>query len=153
MSRTEHFIADTLITRRCTNDCAAACSPVVRRINLPVIFFFFFVLFKLITSVAPSMPQLFLSVLNIFSGLQSNLLRDTWTLIFMEEDDYQWWTEEDLWKFPPPPPRPPFLEPPYPDGLTTCDLCTWALQPLDGTDNGVILQQLKVAHVYKLWNE
>jgi hypothetical protein len=29
------------------------------------------------------MPQLFLSVLNIFSGLQSNLLRDTWTLIFM----------------------------------------------------------------------
>ncbi|KAF0750580.1 mitochondrial distribution and morphology protein 34-like isoform X1, partial [Aphis craccivora] len=53
-----------------------------------------------------------------------------------EEDDYQWWTEEDLWKFPPPPPRPPFLEPPYPDGLTTCDLCTWALQPLDGTDNG-----------------
>ncbi|KAL4122308.1 hypothetical protein QTP88_014663 [Uroleucon formosanum] len=69
--------------------------------------------------------------------LPTNVLTDE-NYVTEEEDDYQWWTEEDLWKFPPPPPRPPFLEPPYPDGLTTCDLCTWALQPLDGTDNGML---------------
>ncbi|XP_050432791.1 transcription factor Ken 2-like isoform X2 [Adelges cooleyi] len=69
--------------------------------------------------------------------LPTNVLIDE-NYVTEEEDDYQWWTEEDLWKFPPPPPRPPFLEPPYSDGLTTCDLCTWALQPLDGTDNGML---------------
>ncbi|KAJ6643519.1 hypothetical protein Bhyg_08481 [Pseudolycoriella hygida] len=65
---------------------------------------------------------------------------------FNFEDDSDWWSnaiEEDffdspmpfdasefgLWngRFPPPPPRPPFLdEDVASDGLTTCDLCTWA---------------------------
>lgn len=38
-------------------------------------------------------------------------------------------SENGLWngKFVPPPPRPPFLEESISsDGLTTCDLCTWA---------------------------
>lgn len=38
-------------------------------------------------------------------------------------------SENGLWngKFVPPPPRPPFLEDTVSsDGLTTCDLCTWA---------------------------
>lgn len=63
--------------------------------------------------------------------------------------DYLWWSSEDvedefaspamrldgsdggLWSgaFVPPPPRPIFLdESVTPDGLTTCDLCTWAWQ-------------------------
>ncbi|XP_050540168.1 uncharacterized protein LOC126904875 isoform X1 [Daktulosphaira vitifoliae] len=69
--------------------------------------------------------------------LPTNVLADE-NYVTEEEDDYQWWTEEDIWKFPPPPPRPPFLDPPYSDGLTTCDLCSWALEPLDGTDNGML---------------
>uniref|UniRef100_T1GGV3 Uncharacterized protein n=1 Tax=Megaselia scalaris TaxID=36166 RepID=T1GGV3_MEGSC len=64
----------------------------------------------------------------------------------MEDDD--WWAnalEEDLFESPlafdasenglwngrfvPPPPRPPFLDDSVAtDGLTTCDLCTWAWQ-------------------------
>lgn len=75
---------------------------------------------------------------------------------FVNEDD-DWWSnaiEEDtftsplafdasengLWngRFVPPPPRPPFLdESVAADGLTTCDLCTWAWQKnaysLDGS--------------------
>lgn len=64
-------------------------------------------------------------------------------------DDYLWWSSEDvmdehsipamrldgseggLWSgaFVPPPPRPVFLdEGATPDGLTTCDLCSWAWQ-------------------------
>ncbi|KAH8266153.1 hypothetical protein KR038_007285 [Drosophila bunnanda] len=72
-------------------------------------------------------------------------------------DDDQWWanaievdtfdsplafdaSENGLWNghFVPPPPRPPFLdESVAADGLTTCDLCTWAWQrnaySLDGS--------------------
>ncbi|XP_034133864.1 uncharacterized protein LOC117587335 isoform X2 [Drosophila guanche] len=40
-------------------------------------------------------------------------------------------TEQGLWngRFVPPPPRPPFFvdEPVLSDGLTTCDLCSWAM--------------------------
>lgn len=39
--------------------------------------------------------------------------------------------DQSYWngKFVPPPPRPPFLEESIaPDGLTTCDLCSWAWQ-------------------------
>lgn len=40
-------------------------------------------------------------------------------------------TESGLWngRFVPPPPRPPFMadESVMPDGLTTCDLCSWAV--------------------------
>ncbi|XP_058456238.1 uncharacterized protein LOC131433707 isoform X3 [Malaya genurostris] len=51
--------------------------------------------------------------------------------------------DQSYWngKFVPPPPRPPFLEESIaPDGLTTCDLCSWAWQDkgtlsLDGTIN------------------
>ncbi|XP_075163315.1 uncharacterized protein LOC142235947 [Haematobia irritans] len=83
------------------------------------------------------------------SSSGSNLLPAT--------DDDDWWSnaiEEDtfdsplafdasengLWngRFVPPPPRPPFLdESVAADGLTTCDLCTWAWQrnaySLDGS--------------------
>jgi hypothetical protein len=53
-------------------------------------------------------------------------------------------SENGLWngKFVPPPPRPPFLEESVSsDGLTTCDLCTWAWHDrnafsLDGTIAG-----------------
>lgn len=76
-------------------------------------------------------------------------------------DDADWWLnaiEEDsfnsplpfdaseggLWngRFVPPPPRPPFLdESVATDGLTTCDLCTWAWHDrnaysLDGSIGG-----------------
>lgn len=40
-------------------------------------------------------------------------------------------SEGGLWngRFVPPPPRPPFMdETVISDGLTTCDLCTWAFQ-------------------------
>ncbi|XP_054275891.1 uncharacterized protein LOC128995043 [Macrosteles quadrilineatus] len=65
------------------------------------------------------------------------------------ETDAEWWEgalEEDttwylplegdggLWAggFPPPPPRPDFLDEGIsPDGLTTCDLCTWARAAAD----------------------
>ncbi|XP_058833771.1 uncharacterized protein LOC131691417 isoform X2 [Topomyia yanbarensis] len=51
--------------------------------------------------------------------------------------------DQSYWngKFVPPPPRPPFLEETIaPDGLTTCDLCSWAWQDkgtlsLDGAIN------------------
>ncbi|XP_062708320.1 uncharacterized protein LOC109420805 isoform X2 [Aedes albopictus] len=51
--------------------------------------------------------------------------------------------DQSYWngKFVPPPPRPPFLEESIaPDGLTTCDLCSWAWQDkgtlsLDGAIN------------------
>jgi len=40
-------------------------------------------------------------------------------------------SEQGLWngRFVPPPPRPPFFvdEPVLSDGLTTCDLCSWAM--------------------------
>ncbi|XP_039967018.1 uncharacterized protein LOC120778986 isoform X1 [Bactrocera tryoni] len=76
---------------------------------------------------------------------------------YLPEDDADWWSnaiEEDtfdsplafdssengLWngRFVPPPPRPPFLDDGVAaDGLTTCDLCTWAWQrnaySLDGS--------------------
>ncbi|XP_037934597.1 uncharacterized protein LOC119668966 isoform X2 [Teleopsis dalmanni] len=76
---------------------------------------------------------------------------------YLPENDDDWWSnaiEEDtfesplafdasengLWngRFVPPPPRPPFLdESVAADGLTTCDLCTWAWQrnaySLDGS--------------------
>lgn len=76
---------------------------------------------------------------------------------YLPEADEDWWSnaiEEDtfdsplafdasengLWngRFVPPPPRPPFLdESVAADGLTTCDLCTWAWQrnaySLDGS--------------------
>jgi hypothetical protein len=53
-------------------------------------------------------------------------------------------SENGLWngKFVPPPPRPPFLDDTVAsDGLTTCDLCTWAWHDrnafsLDGTIAG-----------------
>ncbi|XP_067647829.1 uncharacterized protein [Eurosta solidaginis] len=76
---------------------------------------------------------------------------------YLPENDAEWWSnaiEEDtfesplafdgsengLWngRFVPPPPRPPFLDDGVAaDGLTTCDLCTWAWQrnaySLDGS--------------------
>lgn len=80
---------------------------------------------------------------------------------FSFEDDTDWWSnaidddffdspmpfdasEFGLWngRFPPPPPRPPFLDDDIAsDGLTTCDLCTWAWQDrnafsLDGSIGG-----------------
>lgn len=85
---------------------------------------------------------------------------------FNFEDDSDWWSnaiDEDffdspmpfdasefgLWngRFPPPPPRPPFLDEDITsDGLTTCDLCTWAWHDrnaysLDGSIGG------KSAHI------
>lgn len=45
--------------------------------------------------------------------------------IFFGQEDEDWWTSGFL----PPPPRPPFLEEVASDGLTTCDLCTWARHP------------------------
>lgn len=53
-------------------------------------------------------------------------------------------SESGLWngRFVPPPPRPPFWDDKIDsDGLTTCDLCTWALQDrnafrIDGTISG-----------------
>lgn len=53
-------------------------------------------------------------------------------------------SESGLWngRFVPPPPRPPFWDDTVnSDGLTTCDLCTWALQDrnafsIDGTISG-----------------
>lgn len=54
-------------------------------------------------------------------------------------------SESGLWngRFVPPPPRPPFWDDDKveTDGLTTCDLCTWALQDrnafsIDGTISG-----------------
>lgn len=57
-------------------------------------------------------------------------------------------SESGLWngRFVPPPPRPPFWDDTVtPDGLTTCDLCTWALQDrnafsIDGTISGKCLK-------------
>jgi hypothetical protein len=56
-------------------------------------------------------------------------------------------SENGLWngRFVPPPPRPPFLDDSVAsDGLTTCDLCTWAWRDrnafsLDGTIAGEVL--------------
>lgn len=53
-------------------------------------------------------------------------------------------SESGLWngRFVPPPPRPPWWDDTInSDGLTTCDLCTWALQDrnafsIDGTISG-----------------
>lgn len=94
------------------------------------------------------------------SGSNSLLLADPFT---GEEGD-DWWSnaiEEDtftsplafdasengLWngRFVPPPPRPPFLdESVAADGLTTCDLCTWAWQKnaysLDGSIGELLLR-------------
>ncbi|XP_061388080.1 uncharacterized protein LOC133323141, partial [Musca vetustissima] len=78
----------------------------------------------------------------------SNLLPandDDWWLNAIEEDTFESplafdASENGLWngRFVPPPPRPPFLdESVAADGLTTCDLCTWAWQrnaySLDGS--------------------
>lgn len=57
-------------------------------------------------------------------------------------------SESGLWngRFVPPPPRPPFWDDSVnSDGLTTCDLCTWALQDrnafsIDGTISGKCLE-------------
>lgn len=56
-------------------------------------------------------------------------------------------SESGLWngRFVPPPPRPPFWDDSITsDGLTTCDLCTWALHErktfsLDGSISGEFL--------------
>ncbi|XP_075229844.1 uncharacterized protein LOC142329286 [Lycorma delicatula] len=51
-----------------------------------------------------------------------------------EVDEWQWEWSPPPGDFLPPPPRPPFLEDDFvqPDGLTTCDLCTWARSELPG---------------------
>ncbi|KAI5701798.1 hypothetical protein M8J75_013464 [Diaphorina citri] len=58
-------------------------------------------------------------------------------------NDWRWRTEEEeelfFWgkPFVPPPPRPPYWEDTeslvLTDGLTTCDLCSWALDPPPAT--------------------
>lgn len=62
---------------------------------------------------------------------------DEWWEGALEEDTT--WSlplegEGGLWEsgFLPPPPRPAFLDDIQPDGLTTCDLCTWARAPEPG---------------------
>jgi hypothetical protein len=65
-------------------------------------------------------------------------------------------SENGLWngKFVPPPPRPPFLEESVSsDGLTTCDLCTWAWHDrnafsLDGTIAGKLSKSFCVIRVF-----
>lgn len=72
-----------------------------------------------------------------------------WWLNAIEEDSFDSpmpfdASENGLWngRFVPPPPRPPFLdESVASDGLTTCDLCTWAWHDrnafsLDGSIGG-----------------
>lgn len=78
------------------------------------------------------------------SFLPPNTDDDFW-LNAIEEDTFESplafdGSENGLWngRFVPPPPRPPFLdESVAADGLTTCDLCTWAWQrnaySLDGS--------------------
>ncbi|XP_017466891.1 PREDICTED: uncharacterized protein LOC108359503 isoform X2 [Rhagoletis zephyria] len=94
-----------------------------------------------------------LSISSSFSPLDDGAASNN----YLPEDDADWWSnaiEEDtfesplafdasengLWngRFVPPPPRPPFLDDGVAaDGLTTCDLCTWAWQrnaySLDGS--------------------
>lgn len=79
------------------------------------------------------------------SFLPANNEDDDFWLNAIEEDTFQSplafdASENGLWngRFVPPPPRPPFLdESVAADGLTTCDLCTWAWQrnaySLDGS--------------------
>lgn len=64
-----------------------------------------------------------------------NLTADSdWWINAIEEDSFHSplpfdASENGLWngRFVPPPPRPPFLDDTVTsDGLTTCDLCTWA---------------------------
>lgn len=79
------------------------------------------------------------------SFLPANPDDDDFWLNAIEEDTFESplafdASENGLWngRFVPPPPRPPFLdESVAADGLTTCDLCTWAWQrnaySLDGS--------------------
>lgn len=92
------------------------------------------------------------------TGLENNIWNRSFKILY---PFVEWWSnaiEEDsfysslpfdasesgLWngRFVPPPPRPPFWDDTVtPDGLTTCDLCTWALQDrnafsIDGTISG-----------------
>ncbi|XP_055385656.1 uncharacterized protein LOC129614802 [Condylostylus longicornis] len=72
------------------------------------------------------------------SQILNNLLTDdnVWWTNAIEEDTFNSplafdASENGLWngRFVPPPPRPPFLDDDVvSDGLTTCDLCTWAWQ-------------------------
>ncbi|XP_041450989.1 uncharacterized protein LOC111071597 [Drosophila obscura] len=78
-------------------------------------------------------------------GFGYNPLDDDWWANAIEVDTFDSplafdASENGLWNghFVPPPPRPPFLdESVAADGLTTCDLCTWAWQrnaySLDGS--------------------
>uniref|UniRef100_A0A1A9ZGQ8 Uncharacterized protein n=1 Tax=Glossina pallidipes TaxID=7398 RepID=A0A1A9ZGQ8_GLOPL len=66
-------------------------------------------------------------------------------------------SENGLWngRFVPPPPRPPFLdESVAADGLTTCDLCTWAWQrnaySLDGSIGAELLIPLQYKYYFEL---
>lgn len=84
------------------------------------------------------------SISNSFLPANINDDDDFW-LNAIEEDTFESplafdASENGLWngRFVPPPPRPPFLdESVAADGLTTCDLCTWAWQrnaySLDGS--------------------
>lgn len=57
-----------------------------------------------------------------------------------------WWTSGFL----PPPPRPPYLEDVASDGLTTCDLCTWARHPYLGPEiAGMFLTKPLTMHSLK----
>ncbi|CAD7083446.1 unnamed protein product [Hermetia illucens] len=79
------------------------------------------------------------------SSVKDYVTTDDWWSNAIEEDTFDSplafdASENGLWngRFVPPPPRPPFLdESVASDGLTTCDLCTWAWQrnaySLDGS--------------------
>lgn len=70
-------------------------------------------------------------------------------------------SESGLWngRFVPPPPRPPFWDDTVnSDGLTTCDLCTWALQDrnafsIDGTISGkcALVWQAHSSYIFILY--
>ena len=71
------------------------------------------------------------------------------------QDDFTWEfpDDEEFWSRPflPPPPRPAFLDDQVEsDGLTTCDLCTWARLGSDGA-NGFDFAQGEYSESYRAY--